>query len=325
MFLSIVTTLYDSAPYLEEFHARVSRSAAALVPEYEIVFVNDGSPDTSLDVALGLLRRDPHVRIVDLSRNFGHHKAMMTGLAHARGDLVFLIDSDLEEAPELLAEFLGTLRETSADVVYGVQQTRKGGSAERFTGWLFFKLFNLLSDSPIPPNVLTVRLMTRRYVNALVAHRERTMMIAGLFALTGFRQVPRTVTKGAKGRSSYSLGRKIRLFVDSITSFSAQPVVFIFYLGVIIGVSSSLAAVYLVARKLFFADALAGWPSLIVSVWMLGGLMLISIGIVGIYVSRIFVEAKQRPYTIVSQIHERTGAGAVAGDVASDVADVVRK
>ena len=164
MFLSVVTTLYYSAPHLEEFHARVSRAAAALCPEYEILFVNDGSPDTSLDVALGLFRRDPHVRIVDLSRNFGHHKAMMTGLEHARGDLIFLIDSDLEEAPELLEAFLGTMRETSADVVYGVQQTRRGGPTERFTGWLFFKLFNLLSDSPIPPNVLTVRLMTRRYV-----------------------------------------------------------------------------------------------------------------------------------------------------------------
>ena len=306
MFLSVVTTLYHSAPHLEEFHARVSRSAAALFPEYEILFVNDGSPDTSLDVALGLFRRDPHVRIVDLSRNFGHHKAMMTGLEHARGDLIFLIDSDLEEAPELLEAFLGTMRETSADVVYGVQQTRKGGPVERFTGWLFFKLFNLLSDSPIPPNVLTVRLMTRRYVDALITHRERTTMIAGLFALTGFRQVPRIVVKGAKGRSSYGLARKVRLFVDSITSFSAQPMVFIFYLGVAIGASSALAAIYFVIRRLFFAEALPGWPSLIVSVWMLGGLMLISIGIVGIYISRIFIETKQRPYTIVSQIHERT-------------------
>ena len=200
------------------------------------------------------------MRVVDLARNFGHHKAMMTGLRHARGELVFLIDSDLEEDPELLTAFAATL-DTAAgdvDVVYGVQQERRGDWFERWSGWVFFKLFNLLSDYPIPENLVTVRLMTRRYVSALLSHGEREMMIAGLWALTGFRQVPFAVTKHSRSKTTYSLRRKIALLVNSITSFSNRPLVFIFYLGLAIGALAAMAAVYLVIRRVFFGDPAAG-------------------------------------------------------------------
>jgi putative glycosyltransferase len=305
MQLSVVATLYRSSATLAAFHARASAAAAALTADYEIVLVNDGSPDDSLAIARGLLAGDPRVRIVDLSRNFGHHKAMMTGLAHARGDLVFLIDADLEEAPELLASFHDTLRRQDADVTFGVQAARRGGAFERLSGWIFFKVFNWISDVPIPVNVVTVRLMTRRYVDALLQYRERETMIAGLWAITGF---------GENRGSSYSLSRKIAVLVNSVTSFSDRPLIAIFYLGVVIGVASASAAIYLVIQRLFFGVALPGWPSLIVSVWMLGGLMLGSLGIIGIYVSRIFIETKQRPYTIVRQVYERSADGAVRGD-----------
>jgi putative glycosyltransferase len=307
MRLSIVSTLFRSGRHLEEFFARVSASAKSVTPDYEIVLVNDGSPDDSLEVALKLFAVDERVRIIDLARNFGHHKAMMTGLEAARGELVFLIDSDLEEDPELLTAFAARLAATGSDVVYGVQGQRRGGLFERVSGWLFFKVFNLLSDQAIPDNLVTVRLMTRRYVSALVSHRERETMIAGLWALTGFQQVGEVIDKHVKSESSYSLGHKISLLVNSITSFSDRPLIFIFYFGLIIGGSSSLAAVYLVVRRMFFGVALPGWPSLIVSVWMLGGVMLACLGIIGIYLSRVFIETKQRPYTIVRHIYERTG------------------
>jgi putative glycosyltransferase len=311
--LSIVTTLYRSAASLREFHQRVTGAAASL-GDYEVVYVNDGSPDESLQLALELFRADPHVRVVDLARNFGHHKAMMTGLAHARGDLVFLIDSDLEEDPELLPIFVDLLRESDADVVYGVQQERRGDVVERWSGWLFFKVFNLLSDYRIPENVLTVRLMTRRYVSALLAHRERETTIAGLWAITGFRQVERPVVKHVKSTTTYSLAHKINILVNAITSFSHRPLILIFYLGLVIGCTASAAAIYLVIRRLFFGIALPGWPSLIVSVWMLGGLMLVSIGIIGIYLSRVFIETKQRPYTIVGQIYDHATGPAPLDD-----------
>jgi putative glycosyltransferase len=306
MDISVVTTLYRSDAFLEEFYRRISAEAERLSPRYEIVLVNDGSPDRSLDVALELHRRDARVKVIDLSRNFGHHKALMTGLAHARGRLVFLIDSDLEEAPELLGEFHGRLEREGADVVFGVQARRKGGLFERVSGSLFFAVFNLLSSHPMPPNLSTVRLMTRRYVDGLVAHREREMIIGGLWVITGFKQVAVTIQKGSRPATSYSLARKLAQVVDAVTSFSDRPLVFIFYLGSAIVVVSSLAASYLIVRRLFFGVLLAGWPSLIVSVWLLGGLTLFCVGIVGVYVSKVFIETKQRPYTIIRAIHDRT-------------------
>jgi putative glycosyltransferase len=304
--LSVVATLYRSEAFLGEFYRRVKAAAQAVAADHEIVLVNDGSPDASLQRALDLQRADPRLRVADLSRNFGHHKAMMAGLGLARGRRVFLIDSDLEEDPELLAHFEAEMARTGADVVYGVQARRKGGLFERFSGWLFFKAFNLVSSQPIPPNLSTVRLMSRRFVDALLAHRERETVIAGLWALVGFEQVPVTVEKRARAGSSYDLGRRVAVFVDSVTSFSDRPLILIFYLGLLISALSGLAAAYLVVRRLFFGELLAGWPSLIVSVWLLGGMTLFCLGTIGIYVSKIFIETKQRPSVVIRQVHERS-------------------
>ena len=301
--LSIVTTMYNSAPYLEEFHDRVCKAASQITHDFEIIYVNDGSPDNSLEVARELHRKYPRVGIVDLSRNFGHHKAMMTGLIHARGDLVFLLDSDLEEEPELLLKFYDEMNRTGADVVFGVQEQRKGKLFERVTGSIFFKLFNFLSTYPIPANLITARLMTREYVTALTGHQEREFLIAGLWALTGFQQLPVKVTKHYKKSSSYGLGRKISHLVNAITSFSNKPLVLIFYLGCLIVLVSSIAAIDLIVRKLFFGTLAEGWSSLIVSIWLLGGLTIFCLGVIGIYLSKIFIEVKQRPYTIVKQTY----------------------
>ena len=318
--LSVVATLYRSASSLEEFHRRVRAAAAAVTDDFEIVLVNDGSPDASLETAVALFRRDPDVVVIDLARNFGHHKAMMTGLRRATGDLIFLIDSDLEEEPELLSTFHDAIRRTGADVVYGVQSERRGGMVERIGGWLFFKVFNALSTWPISPNLVTVRLMTRRYVDALLEHRERETMIAGLWAITGFEQVAVPVRKHSRSASTYRFGHKIAILVNSLTSFSDRPLVLIFYLGVVIIVLSALAAAYLIIRRLFFGTLLAGWASLIVSVWLLGGLTIFSIGIIGIYLSKVFLETKQRPYTIIRHTYERPSRSD-AGTVSTDARD----
>ena len=304
MELSVVATLYRSAPDLAEFHRRMRAAAERVTEDFEIVYVNDGSPDDSLGIARSIFECDPRVRIIDLSRNFGHHKAVMTGLDFARGERVFLIDSDLEEPPEVLSEFVDTLRERGVDVVYGVQAMRKGRWFERITGGLFYKVFNLFSRQQIPENLTMVRLMTRRYVRALVRHREHEFIIAGLWTLTGFEQVGIPIEKISKGRTTYSLTKKLTALVDAITSFSNLPLVLVFYLGAIISLLSGGAAVWMVIKRLFFSVMLAGWPSLIVSIWLLGGLTISSIGLIGMYLSKIFTEVKQRPYTIVREIYE---------------------
>jgi putative glycosyltransferase len=304
--LSIVATLYHSASFLDEFYARVCAAAKEITDDFEIILVNDGSPDDSLDIAISLYEKDKRVRVIDLSRNFGHHKAIMTGLAYARGKLTFLIDCDLEEEPEWLGLFHTEMKVTGADVVYGIQQTRKGNFFERVTGALFFWLFNILSSYPIPSNLITVRLMSQRYVSSLVEHKDREIFLAGLWAITGFKQIPLVVKKRSREGSTYDLRRKLSVLTNSITSFSIKPLIFIFYLGCGISFVSSIAALYLIMRRIFLSSFLGGWPSLIVSVWFLGGLTLFCLGVIGIYLAKIFMETKPRPYTVIRRFYEYT-------------------
>ena len=306
MKLSIVTTLYQSATYITEFYERASSVAQQLVNnDYEIVFVNDGSPDNSLDQSIRLADSDPHVLVVDLSRNFGHHKAMMTGLSHSTGEHIFLIDSDLEEDPELLLDFNRQLEEVKCDVVYGVQQQRKGGWFERWSGQWFYRFFKTLTGLALPENVVTARLMTRRYVNALLRYEEREIFMAGLWHITGFDQRHHIVNKHHTSESTYTIHRKISLLINSVTSFSNAPLVIIFYIGVSIFVLSLIYISYIIAQWFFLAKILSGWTSVIASIWLLGGMVISFIGVIGIYLSKIFSETKQRPYTIVRQIYAK--------------------
>lgn len=304
MELSIVATLYRSAGHMEEFCARASRAAEQVTPSYEIILVNDGSPDNSLDVALALQRAHPHIKVVDLSRNFGHHAAMMTGLAQTTGNLVFLIDSDLQEDPELLGNFHDVLHRQHADVVYGVQDNRQGHWFERVSGNLFYKMFNVLSSDPIPANLMTVRLMTRRYIDALLQHREVELIISGLWARTGFRQVGVPVQKKPKKGTTYNLLRKITLMVNAVTSFSDKPLVAIFYIGTIICLVATLSAGILIARRLVFGMIASGWLSMIVSLWLASGLVLFAQGVLGIYLAKIYLEVKRRPIAIIRHVYE---------------------
>ncbi len=306
MRLSIVATLYQSAPYINEFYARSSAAARMLVGEdFEIILVNDGSPDNSLDLAVKLTEQDSHLIVVDLSRNFGHHKAMMTGLAHAKGNAVFLIDSDLEEDPEWLLSFEEQLKQEHCDVVYGVQEYRKGDWFERWTGQWFYRLFKILTGIALSENIVTSRLMTRRYVNALLSHQEREVFLGGLWYITGFDQRSQVIKKHNTSKSTYTFRKKMSLFVNSITSFSNAPLTIIFYIGISISLFALAYIIYLVTCWLFFVKPMSGWTSVMASIWLLGGMIISFIGVIGIYLSKIFSETKQRPYTIVRQVYEQ--------------------
>jgi len=304
MILSVVTTLFSSAPYIEEFYRRILAQIRALPVDYEIVFVDDGSPDNALAVALEIVNRDPKVSVVELSKNFGHHKAMMTGLSQARGDLVFLIDVDLEEPPEILGEFYRELTEKSADMVFGVQQERHGTWFQRTSGEAFYHLYNLLSTNVVPRNQLRARLMTRRYVDALVRHREQLFMIEILCNLAGFKQIAFPMNKtGYKGITTYTLARRIRLFINGITMSSNRPLIFIGYIGAIIVCLAALYSLFVLIQYLLGIASPDGWTSLIISTWFLGGLIIFSLGIMATYLSVMFEEVKARPYSIIAKVH----------------------
>ncbi len=307
MKLSIVATLYQSAPYIAEFHQRASAAARELVGEsYEIILVNDGSPDNSLELAVQLSVTDSHVVLVDLSRNFGHHKAMMTGLATTRGERVFLLDSDLEEEPEWLLDFTRQLDSAELDVVYGVQSKRKGGFFEKITGNLFYPAFRFLTGISQPNNIVTARLMSRRYVDALLLHQERELNIGGLWILTGFNQSPHIVRKNASSPTTYSLSRKFSHLVNAVTSFSSLPLIFTFYSGLTISTTALGYIVYLIARYFFISAPPEGYTSIIASIWLFSGLIIFFLGVQGIYISKVFSEVKQRPYTIIRRIYRQS-------------------
>lgn len=304
MKLSIVATLYQSAPYIHTFYRRASAAAQKLVQDdYEIVFVNDGSPDASLELAVELAQSDARVVVVDLSRNFGHHKAMMTGLAQSRGQRVFLIDSDLEEEPEWLNPFSQQMQNEGCDVVYGVQGARKGDAFERLTGRAYYKLFRMLTGINQPNNIVTARLMTRRYVQALLSHQERELNIGGLWIITGFKQSTQNVRKHSTSPTTYTLSGKFSHLINAITSFSSLPLVYTFYSGLLISASALLFIAYLFIRYFFISAPPGGYTSLIASVWLFAGLIIFFLGVQGIYISKIFSEVKQRPYTIIRQIY----------------------
>jgi putative glycosyltransferase len=305
MLISVVTTLYRSSPHLDEFQRRaveaVRRSSPDAALDVELIFVDDGSPDDSAARAREFLKGSTPATLVELSRNFGHHRAILTGLSFARGDLVFLIDCDLEEPPELFGEMYRTWEESRdtadpADVVYAVPERRKGGLFERISGELFYRLFNALSDVRVPNNWMICRLMTARYVRALLAHHERELFLGGLFGITGFRQVAVTADKRHKGSTTWTLKRKLRVALQALTAFSARPLWLLAGIGTLISGVSALAILYMIGRVLLFGMPYqSGWASTMVTISFFGGLNLLAIGIVGLYVAQVFAEVKGRP------------------------------
>ncbi len=302
MRISLVTTLYKNAPHIEELYDRTVKAIKKITDDYEIVFVNDGSPDGAYEIAKSIALRDPSVTFIDLSRNFGQHPALMTGIGASTGDYVFICDGDLEEQPEWIGQFYEHMKEHGGDVVYGVQATKKGSLFYRLARRIFYKILNLVSGVNFPENITTARLMTRRYVNVMLQFKERALFAAGIWHMAGFRQLPLRVAKSDQSATTYDLRRLISLFVNAVTAFSTRPLQAISLAGIVISFIAGLFIAYLVYRKLFFGDALAGWTSVMATLLLLGGLIQFFNGIIAIYIAKIFIEVKQRPLTSIREI-----------------------
>lgn len=304
MQLSIVSTLYYSEPYLEEFVKRVCSSAEQISSEYELVLVNDGSPDDSLHKALSLQQQYTRMKVVDLSRNFGHHEAGMAGLEQVTGDYVFLIDSDLEEAPELILDFWQAMQnDQNLDVVYGVQEQRKGNWFEQFTGYLFYIIFNWLSPVKISTNALTVRLMKKNYVQAITLYQERNLFVAGIMAHAGFNQQAWVVTKKSKDSTSYTFAKRLKLFLTCITSFSTKPLENLFSLGCTILLLSFLTTLYYGFNYFIYADSISTNVAVFLATSLVIGSVVSCTGLLGLYLAPLVTEIKQRPRTIIKKIY----------------------
>jgi putative glycosyltransferase len=309
MKISVATPLYRSAPYVEELCARLKKTIAKIgADQYEIILVNDASPDDDLSVAKRVADADPHVSVIDLSRNFGQHSALMTGVRHADGDLVFILDSDLEEDPEWMALFHAEMIRTGCDVVFGINTAVKGNASYRAGRRLFYVALKMLSGVQFPQNVVTGRLMTRRYVDALLEFGEREMFLAGIWHMVGFSQLPVAVQKHKSSATTYTFWRLVNLFVNGVTSFSTRPLIAVSVAGLIFSLIALLFTGWVVLRQVIYGVAAEGWASVMAGVLIVGGATMFFNGLIAIYVAKIFVEVKNRPMTTIREIYKGGGS-----------------
>lgn len=308
MKISVVSTLYKSKRFLPQFIDEILIALQKTgCDSHEIIFVNDGSPDDSLLYLLERKKEISALKIIDLSRNFGHHYAMQVGLQEASGDYVFLIDNDLETPPSVLVDFFEEMKnDADLDVVYGYQETRKGTIMERISGSLFWIMINKLSDTKIPHNILTERLMTKQYVESLLRLEDANLFLGGMMYWVGFKQKGLPIKKGIReGASTYSMKRRLELMLQATTSFSGKPLEWLFYFGLLISFSSFLFITFLVGQKIMYRDEVQlGWTSIIAVNVLILGIIATFLGIIGIYIYKIFKQVQGRPNAIIKKKYE---------------------
>lgn len=301
--ISIVTSLYKSKPYVLDFYQRHLACIQKMTISYEFIFVDDGSHDGVDEVVESIIKSDPNVTLISLSRNFGQHAAMFAGLEFAQGRVIYATDCDLEEAPENLVPMFQMLNDQpEVDVVYCVTRARSGNFVSKVFGDFFYTLFDYLSSVKIPRNQAWQRLMRRKYVQELLRFREAESLPAGLMVLAGFNQAPYLIDRRFKGVSSYSIKKRVLLAVNSLIAFSSRPLAVICGIGFSVTIVSILVIAVIVFRKLTSESYQVGWSSLIASIWCVGGLILTSVGVVGLYVAQIFSQVKERPKYIIKSI-----------------------
>jgi len=299
--VSIVVPAYDEEEVLETFHSRLAATLNETGHEWEVIYVNDGSRDHSLDVMRNLKTSDKHVAVLNLSRNFGKEIALTAGLDKAIGDAVVIIDADLQDPPELISELL-RVWESGVDVVYAQRHSRRGDTwLKQRTAFLFYRVMRRLTKIEIPPDTGDFRLMSRRAVDALLQLREHHRFMKGLFAWVGFssRAVPYQREARAAGLSKWNYWKLWNFALEGITSFTVLPLKIATYLGLTIAFLSAAYAVYLVILTLVYGNPVPGYPSLIVAILFMGSTQLIVLGIIGEYLGRSFNELKQRPLYFV--------------------------
>lgn len=301
--LSVVVPCFNEEAVIESTHQRLGRVLDGVAMPSEIVYVDDGSRDATFSRLAAIQTADARVRVVRLSRNFGHQFASTAGLQHASGDAVVLIDADLQDPPELIPEMLAKWHEGFA-VVYGTRTTRSGeGWFKQATAKLFYRIINRVSEVPIPLDTGDFRLMDRRVVDAILAMPERDRFLRGMVAWAGFRQTPLPYARDPRkaGDSKYPLGKMLHFAGDGILSFSLTPLKFATVLGFVASAMALLGMVWALLVRLESHTWVAGWASIFLAVLFMGGVQLICLGILGEYLGRIYGESKRRPLYFVSE------------------------
>ncbi len=303
--LSVIVPVRNEEAVLATFHRRLEKSIQGTAGGYEIIYVDDGSDDGTASVLEGLRDFHDRVGVIRLSRNFGKEQALSAGLQHARGAAIVVIDADLQDPPELIPSMLAAWRK-GADVINMRRRSRAGENwLKRATAYAFYRVMNLLSDVQIPVDTGDFRLLSRRAVDALNKLPERSRVMKGLFAWIGFRQETIEYDRDprAAGKSNWRYWRLWNLALEGITGFSVAPLKVAAYVGFLTAFSAFAYASFVLVKTIALGDPVRGFPTLIIVISFLGGLQLMAIGVLGEYVGRLFIEAKQRPLYLIEEFH----------------------
>lgn len=300
--ISVVLPCYRTATCLQELHRRLVATLTRIHPAYEIVFVNDGSPDRDWEVITELCAADPRVVGIDLSRNFGQHTAITAGLDHARGDWMVVMDADLQDQPEEI-EHLYRKAQEGFDVVFGRRVDRKDPLQKVMSSRLFNTIFNKLSNVKYDPSVANFSISSAQVIENFRRLRERSRAFALIILWLGFRvgYVPVEHAERFAGNTSYSLAKSLRLAMDIVVSQSDKPLRFSIKFGLLISCISALLGIYYLVHYFITGVSVEGWTSLIVSMFFLFGLLFANLGIIGLYLGKTFEETKNRPLYVVRE------------------------
>lgn len=309
--LSVIVPVFDETEVIQHFLDETNQVLSTLDLPYEYVFVDDGSRDATADILSERLNNGLPGRLIGLSRNFGKEAALSAGLEHAKGDIVVIIDADLQDPPDMIPLMVDGWR-TGYDVIYGLRVDRSSDTLmKRSTASMFYRLFNSLSNIDMPANAGDFRLIDRAVVDALLKLPERNRFMKGLFAWVGFPAMAlpyeRPVRRAGAGKWNY--WKLWNFAIDGLTSFTTMPLRVWLYGGALVATASFAYALYLILRVLIFGIDLPGYASLMVGLLFFSGIQLLSIGMIGEYVARLFNETKQRPVYIVQDIIEGSDSG----------------
>ena len=299
--LSVVVPCYNEGKHLQEFIAALKSAITPITKNYEILLINDGSKDNTRDIAFYLVK-EGNIRYLEFSRNFGKEAALMAGIDHANGDAILLIDADFQHPLDKLSE-MAELWKSGYEMIYGVIANRQGESITKRLGTsLLYKLLNT-SDISIPENAGDFRWLDRKVVNALKDLPERNRFMKGLYAWVGFKSIaiPFELRARPSGQSTFNTGRLIKLGMAGLTSFSAAPLQLWIGIGALISFLALVYGAYVIVDTVVYGNTVSGWPTLTVALMLFSGIQLLSIGILGEYIGRIFTEVKQRPLYIIAE------------------------
>ncbi|MES2761457.1 MAG: glycosyltransferase family 2 protein [Bacteroidota bacterium] len=310
--LSIVIPIYNESKIIPELHQRLNKTFALFksecnlnLNEIEIIFVNDGSKDDSLQQLIALTETNPHYQVVNFSRNFGHQKAVTAGIDISVGESVVLIDADLQDPPEFIAELYKKQNE-GYDVVYAVRNKRIGESYFKMaTAKLFYRILFRMTDISIPLDTGDFRIMRRNVVDVLKKMPETHRFIRGMVSWVGFKQIGLEYERQERfaGETKYPFKKMLSFAIDALTSFSTTPLKLVTYFGFIVSLIGLLGILYVAYTKYFTNNNITGWSSIMVTILFMGGVQLLTLGIIGQYIGRISEESKNRPLYIIDKIY----------------------